>query len=78
MFEDFLRAVLDKNLILAVELKEEGIGKGKWAWWRLWGVSNEELMEKVYKLDIDGMTVNFPDKLKQLMAGDKYGRIKIL
>lgn len=155
LFEDFLRAVLDKNLILAVELKEEGIEREtleiinkyynkdnifitsfiynalsnirkldnniKIGWLieeainkknvlelikisgnqicppaklvskegiklarknglgvRLWGVSNEELMEKVYKLDIDGMTVNFPDKLKQLMARDIYGRIKIL
>lgn len=34
---------------------------------RLWGVFNEEIMKQVYKLDIDGMTVNFPDKLKQLM-----------
>ena len=34
---------------------------------RLWGVSNEEIMERVYKFDIDGMTVNFPDKLKRLM-----------
>ena len=34
---------------------------------RLWGVLNEEIMENVYKFDIDGMTVNFPDKLKHLM-----------
>ena len=34
---------------------------------RVWGVSNEEIMKKVYKLDIDGMTVNFPDKLQHLI-----------
>lgn len=34
---------------------------------RLWGIDNEEIMEKVYNLDIDGMTVNFPDKLNQLL-----------
>ncbi len=34
---------------------------------RLWGISTEEIMQKVYKLDIDGMTVNFPDKLKELI-----------
>lgn len=34
---------------------------------RLWGISNEEIMEKVYKLNIEGMTVNFPDKLIQLL-----------
>lgn len=37
---------------------------------RLWGVSDEELMKKVYKLNIDGMTVNFPDKLKTLLDDD--------
>ena len=34
---------------------------------RLWGVSNEQIMENVYKFDIDGMTVNFPYKLQHLM-----------
>lgn len=34
---------------------------------RLWGISNPEIMKKVYYLDIDGMTVNFPDKLKELI-----------
>lgn len=34
---------------------------------RLWGIINEEIMKKVYKLDIEGMTVNFPDKLKELL-----------
>lgn len=41
--------------------------RGKGLSIRLWGVSNEEIMEKVYTLDIDGMTVNFPDKLNQLL-----------
>lgn len=144
LFEDFMKSVSDKNLILAIELKEEGIEKNtleiidkyynkanifitsflynalsnvrkfdnniKIGWLigedinkknvselikisgnqicppanlvsiegiklarenglsvRLWGVSNEEIMERVYKFDIDGMTVNFPDKLKRLM-----------
>lgn len=34
---------------------------------RLWGVSNENIMKKVFNFNIDGMTVNFPDKLKELM-----------
>ena len=34
---------------------------------RLWKVSTLEIMENSYNLDIDGMTVNFPDKLKELM-----------
>lgn len=36
---------------------------------RLWGVKNTELMSKVYKLNIEGMTVNFPDKLYELLNG---------
>ena len=34
---------------------------------RLWGVFNEQIMEQAYKLDTEGMTVNFPDKLRILM-----------
>ncbi len=33
---------------------------------RLWGINSEEIMKKVYKLEIEGMTVNFPDKLIKL------------
>ena len=40
---------------------------------RLWGVFNEEIMNAVYPLDTDGMTVNFPDKLKELT--DRDGRL---
>lgn len=34
---------------------------------RLWGISDEEIMRKVYPLAPEGMTVNFPDKLKKLL-----------
>lgn len=34
---------------------------------RLWGINNEEIMKKVYKLNIQGMTVNFPDELINLL-----------
>lgn len=34
---------------------------------RLWGIFNEDIMRKVFNFNIDGMTVNFPDKLKELM-----------
>lgn len=34
---------------------------------RLWGVSNEDIMKKVYTLNTEGMTVNFPDKLNNLL-----------
>lgn len=37
---------------------------------RLWGIRDEKLMQKVYKLNIEGMTVNFPDKLKVLIEGE--------
>lgn len=33
---------------------------------RAWGVSNEALMEHAYRCGVDGMTVNFPDKLTAL------------
>ncbi|MBQ2937995.1 MAG: TIM barrel protein [Clostridia bacterium] len=36
---------------------------------RIWGVLNTDLMEKVYRYNIEGMTVNFPDKLKDLKDG---------
>ena len=34
---------------------------------RAWGVGNEDIMRKAYLLGVDGMTVNFPAKLKELM-----------
>ena len=37
---------------------------------RLWGVSNEKIMQEVYKFDIDGMTVNFPDKLQHIIENE--------
>ena len=37
---------------------------------RLWEIRDEEIMQKVYKLNIEGMTVNFPDKLKVLIEGE--------
>lgn len=45
---------------------EQGIGV------RLWGVKNEEIMKQVYKLNIEGMTVNFLDKLKQLLKEESH------
>ena len=54
---------------IAEKVTEEGIklanenGLGV----RLWGVFNEKIMEDVYLLDIQGMTVNFPDKLLKLL-----------
>ncbi len=41
---------------------------------RLWGINNEEIMEKVYKLNIEGMTVNFPDKLIKLLNEEEHKR----
>ena len=34
---------------------------------RAWGVADEELMRKMCELGVDGMTVNFPDKLKEYL-----------
>ncbi len=32
---------------------------------RAWGVKDEEIMKRTYDLGVDGMTVNFPDKLNE-------------
>lgn len=43
---------------------------------RLWGINNEEIMQEVYKLNIEGMTVNFPDKLIELLNKEKHKEIE--
>ena len=41
---------------------------------RAWGVKDERLMQKAFDLRVDGMTVDFPDKLAALMQiGDSPG-----
>jgi glycerophosphoryl diester phosphodiesterase len=30
---------------------------------RAWGVADEELMKKAYNAGVDGMTIDFPEKL---------------
>ena len=35
---------------------------------RAWGISNTDIMKAVYEAGADGMTVNFPDKLTELLA----------
>ena len=54
--------VTEEGIALA---NEKGLGV------RLWGVYNEEIMKKVYPLAPEGMTVNFPDKLTELLAKNK-------
>lgn len=39
---------------------------------RAWGVSNEDLMQKVVQAGADGMTVNFPDKLIAYLKSQSY------
>jgi len=34
---------------------------------RVWGVTDEEIMKTAYDAGVDGMTVNFPDKLKNFI-----------
>jgi len=38
---------------------------------RAWGVDSEETMKKVYDSGVDGMTVNFPDKLTEYINNKK-------
>ena len=35
---------------------------------RAWGISDETIMKQVYDAGVDGMTVNFPDKLQAYIA----------
>ena len=37
---------------------------------RAWGVSNESIMRLAYAAGVDGMTVNFPDKLAELISAE--------
>ena len=37
---------------------------------RAWGVKNVELMKKMCKLKVDGMTVNFPDRLNSYLGSE--------
>ncbi|HBV50871.1 MAG TPA: hypothetical protein DEF06_01160 [Clostridiales bacterium] len=47
---------------MAKTVREHGMGL------RVWGVSTQELMRRMCELQVDGMTVNFPDKLTQYLA----------
>lgn len=47
---------------MAARVRERGLGL------RAWGVKTEELMLSMCELGVDGMTVNFPDKLKALLC----------
>ena len=38
---------------------------------RAWGVTNEQLMKDAYYAGVNGMTVNFPDKLTNLLKDNK-------
>ncbi|MBQ8231336.1 MAG: hypothetical protein IJZ34_05360 [Lachnospiraceae bacterium] len=43
-------------------LRDAGLGV------RAWGLANQELMRKMCELKVDGMTVNFPDKLYERLV----------
>ena len=72
------RAVIDKLIAMgAYEVCPRGrdITAERVAAWhslglgvRAWGISDTEIMKKVYDAGADGMTVNFPDKLTEYMA----------
>ena len=69
MLEELLRIggeeIAPKAAIVTPELMMEWqrLGLGV----RAWGVSNVELMKKMCELGVDGMTVNFPDKLTEYL-----------
>lgn len=37
---------------------------------RAWGISDTDVMKRVYEAGVDGMTVNFPDKLTELLKSN--------
>lgn len=39
---------------------------------RAWGVVNQDLMKNAYYSGVNGMTVNFPDKLTELIEREEY------
>jgi glycerophosphoryl diester phosphodiesterase len=39
---------------------------------RAWGVTTEELMQRLVQAGVDGMTVNFPDKLIAYLDAHNY------
>lgn len=39
---------------------------------RAWGVTDPEIMAKVYQCGVDGMTVNFPDKLAEYIKSNPH------
>lgn len=51
--------IIDRGIIN--KAKERGLNI------RAWGVSDIIIMKELYDMGVDGMTVNFPDKLKDLM-----------
>ena len=60
--------ICPKAEMLTKELVDEwhSLGLGV----RAWGVYNTDLMKTTYELGVDGMTVNFPDKLTELMKNN--------
>lgn len=47
------------------DLREKGLGV------RAWGVHNIPLMKKMCDLEVDGMTINFPDRLTEYLQFNK-------
>ena len=41
---------------------------------RAWGIFNEDIMKYVYDIGVDGMTVNFPDKLLEYIGENQSER----
>lgn len=78
--EDNLKKILKINgnqicpQAINVTSEEIKLANSKGIGVRLWGVTDEEIMKNVYKLNIEGMTVNFPDKLKELLEASNNER----
>ena len=58
--------VCPKGKLITPDLVEQLHGEGFSV--RPWGVKSEVRMQAIYDAGVDGMTVNFPDKLTAYMA----------
>lgn len=73
--DDLLLTKMKNDCIEELCPKSTVITKEKFSQWkekgfevRAWGIYNEEIMQTVYRTGVNGMTVNFPDKLNEYMA----------
>ena len=69
MKKDNIEELCPEAKLITTELMKEWRALGFSV--RAWGVYNEEIMKTAFDLGVDGMTVNFPDKLTKYISERK-------